>query len=287
MPIRTVLAALVSGIPVSLLLISTIHAAAPAPTAGPPLPPPPPPPAVARPAIATCPEPGEPATAPLTSVGCDPMGPIVALGDSVTYGYGATMVAYSTPPPGSYPSDLQRQLGIPVINAGVNGDTAYSVLHPSTPGFGHRPPSLQLPALLAQRPRLVIVELGMAEAVYGWPISRASADLDALLTAIGDVPTVIVGSHTDCSVLKICLGGDGVRYTDAWDDQLRILAARHHSGLVLDVENGLQAAGDLTDVLHPNLRGYLVIAERIAPAVHERLAQSARGGRSGGSLLNS
>ena len=290
MPIRTVVAAVVSGIPVSLLLMSTIHAAAPARPAGIPAPVPPPPiSAAAGAAIARCPEPGAPARATPTvpAVGCDPTGPIVALGDSVTYGYGVTMTAYSTPPRGSYPWDLQQRLGIPVVNAGVNGDTAYSVLHPSAPGFGHRPLSLQLPALLAQHPRLVIVEFGMAEAVYGWPIAEATTDVDALLTAIGDVPTVIVGAHVDCSVVRICLGGDTVRYTDAWDQSLRLLAARHHSGLVLDVESGLAAAAGMTDVLHPNLRGYAAIADRIAAVVEERLAQAARGGRPGGRLLSS
>jgi lysophospholipase L1-like esterase len=277
MPMRAVLVALASSIPVSLLLISNIHAAAPAraPEAQPAQVAP-----VARTAIATCPEPGVAAgvRVPAAAVGCDPTGPIVALGDSVTYGYGVTMTAYSTPPHGSYPWDLQRMLGIPVVNAGVNGDTAYSALHPSTPGFGHRPPALQLPALLALHPRLVIVEFGMAEAVYGWPMEGAATHLDALLSAIGDVPSVIVGTHIDCSALRICLGGDGVRYTDAWDQQLRALAARHRSGLVLDIEGGLAAAGDMADGLHPNLHGYQVMAGRIAPAVQDRLSRAASGG---------
>lgn len=174
-----------------------------------------------------------------------------------------------------------------MVNAGVNGDTAFSTLHPSTPGFGHRPAALQVPALLALHPRLVIVGFGMAEAVYGVPVATAVADLDSLLRALGDVPTVIVGSHVDCSVIRICRGGDGVRYTSAWDDQLRIIAARHRSGLVLDVEAGLAAAGDMTDELHPNLRGYRVMADRITPVVRDRLAVAARGWRSGGRLLHS
>ncbi len=279
---RTLLTAFACSIPVALLA-STIHAA-PSSLREPDTPGV----AAAPAAIATCPEAGAPATAvPPPPVGCDPTGPIVALGDSVTYGYGVTMVAYSTPPAGAWPAVLQQLVGIPVVNAGVNGDTAYSTLHPSTPGFGHRPPALQLPALLALHPRLVIVGFGMAEAVYGVPIPTAAADLDALLRALGDVPTVIVGGHIDCAVIRICRGGDGVRYTSAWDDQLRVVAARHHSGLVLDVGAGLAAAGEMTDELHPDLRGYQVMAARIAPAVTDRLAAAARGWPSGGRLLPS
>jgi lysophospholipase L1-like esterase len=276
-----------SGIAAPLLLMSPIHAAPPAGPQAPPVAVAPPVPAT-PPVIATCP--GDPAVAhtiAAPAADCDPTGPIVALGDSITYGYGVTMTAYSTPPRGSYPWDLQQMLGIPVVNAGVNGDTAYSALHPSTPGFGHRPAGLQIPALLALHPRLVVVEFGSAEAIYGWPMSVATAGLDALLTALGDVPTVIVGTHADCATLHICLGGDTVQYTGEWDAQLRTLAARHHSGLVLDATGGLAQAGDMSDVLHPNLGGYRVMAERVAPAVRDRLAGAASGDHSGGTIIPS
>lgn len=265
------------------MLAGTIHAA------------PPPPPltaaavANARATIATCPSPGAvavPSVPAPPAVGCDPTGPIVALGDSGTYGYGASMVAYSTPPSTSWPAVLSRILGIPVVNAGVNGDTAYSVLHPDWPGFGHRPAALQLPALLALHPRLVIVGFGMAEAVYDWPMSETVRDMDALLDAIGDIPTVIVGGQVDCAGLSFCKN-QATQYTGGWDAALRALAARHHSGLILDAEAGLAGAGEMVDALHPDAAGYRVMAARIAPVVRDRLAAARAGARSGGSLLRS
>ncbi|HEX3605781.1 MAG TPA: GDSL-type esterase/lipase family protein [Candidatus Dormibacteraeota bacterium] len=278
--LRAILSAAVTAIPAAML-VGTIHAA---PAASLPAPvatlPGPAAVAVARAAITSCP--------PAAASGCDPSGPIVAIGDSVTYGYGATMVAYSTPPATSWPADLERTLGVPVVNAGVNGDTAYSVLHPTAQGFGHRPPALQLPALLALHPRLVVVGFGMAEAVYGWPQSEAVADLDTLLGAIGDIPTVILGSHVDCAGQPFCHsqashfdGGSG------WDAELRALAARHHSGLLLDSQAGLAAAGDMEDALHPNAAGYRVLAARIAPVVRDRLAAASAGHPAGGRLLHS
>lgn len=265
--LRAALAALATAVPAALL-VGTIHAAPAAPGPGPA---PGTATAVARPAAVTCPPPS-----------CDPTGPIVAIGDSVTYGYGATTVAYSTPPTTSWPADLGRILGIPVVNAGVNGDTADSALHPGSPGFGHRPVALQLPALLALRPRLVIVGFGMAEAVYGRPVADAVAGLDALLRAVGDIPTVIVGSHVDCAGLSFCRSRAS-RYTTTWDTELRTLAARHHSGLVLDSEGGLAAAGEMADALHPNAAGYRVMAARIAAVVRDRLpAASGGAGSTGG-----
>jgi acyl-CoA thioesterase-1 len=280
--IRAVLPAMIVAI-AGAILAGTIHAAPAAPspshTAT----------ANARAAIARCPSPGAVAdiSAPAPPAAeCDPTGPIVAIGDSVIYGYGATMVAYSTPPPTSWPADLSRILGVPVVNAGVNGDTAYSVLHPDAPGFGHRPPALQLPALLALHPRLVILGLGMAEAVYGWPVSEAAKDMDALLAAIGPIPTVIVGSHVECAGLSFCKN-QASRYAGDWDAELRALAARHHSGLIVDAQAGLAGSGGMTDALHPNAAGYRVMAARIAPVVRGRLAATSAGAHSGGSLLRS
>lgn len=279
---RTVLVALATSIPVSLLLLgSNIHAApATAPAPAPPVqqastaPPPP----AAPPVIASCPA--------LPAADCPSTGPIVALGTSITYGYGVTMTAYSTPPAGSYPADLQAMLGIPVVNAGVNGETAYGALHPDAPGYGHRPTDLQLPALLALRPRLVIIEYGLAEAAYGWPMEDAATYLDQLVGAVGDIPTVIVGEHLDCSLVTFCRGATDVKYTGAWDDALREIAARHHSGLVLDATAGLAAAGETIDGLHPDLRGYRILAGRIEPVVAARLAGAARGDNSGGSIVS-
>ncbi|MDD4908705.1 MAG: arylesterase, partial [Candidatus Omnitrophica bacterium] len=43
---------------------------------------------------------------------------IVCIGDSMTYGYGAT------PGEDDYPAHLSRMMSIPVINVGVDGDTS-------------------------------------------------------------------------------------------------------------------------------------------------------------------
>ncbi|MCW8896079.1 MAG: arylesterase [Sulfurimonas sp.] len=62
---------------------------------------------------------------------------ILAFGDSITYGYGV-------PSAFSYPSQLQMKTGLHVINAGVSGEESSEGL-------------LRLPALLKQKPKLVIL----------------------------------------------------------------------------------------------------------------------------------
>jgi lysophospholipase L1-like esterase len=160
-----------------------------------------------------------------------PSGPIVALGDSITYGYGTgvTTEFFGPAPAHSYPWDMARDLGIPVVNAGISGTTAAEVLDPAS-APEPRPAGLQLPALLALHPRLMVVGFGTNEAAnYGWTIVQTVASL-------------------------------------RWDAALRALAAQYHAGLVLDVERGFTAA-DMTDWIHPNAAGYEVIADRIEPAV--------------------
>ncbi|HVE53250.1 MAG TPA: GDSL-type esterase/lipase family protein [Ramlibacter sp.] len=67
--------------------------------------------------------------------------PVLALGDSITYGTGAT-------PEASYPAVLAGLTGWKVVNAGVPGDTSAGAL-------------ARLPALLQEHaPRLVLVSIG-------------------------------------------------------------------------------------------------------------------------------
>jgi lysophospholipase L1-like esterase len=268
--------ALAATAAVAAMLVSTIHAAAPQP--------PGPAPAVAA-APAGTPAPAEPTGTPEPAayqpgcLGCDAGGPIVAIGDSITFGFVKgfpTPVAGTPPPPYAYPAQLQRILGLPVVNAGVDGNSAYAVLHPEATEDLRRPVSLQIPAILAMHPRLVIVGLGTIEAYFGVPLTRAVADLDAVLTALGRVPMVLVGTHVDCRAV-ICPAPQQQPYTSAWDDALRILAMRHHAGLLLDSERGMTQPVSLSDTAHPTPRGYVELARRIAPVVSARLSASGPG----------
>jgi len=65
---------------------------------------------------------------------------VLALGDSLTYGYGAS-------PAESYPAQLQKLTGWDIINGGISGDTSAQALS-------------RLPALLQRQPKLVIISIG-------------------------------------------------------------------------------------------------------------------------------
>jgi lysophospholipase L1-like esterase len=162
-----------------------------------------------------------------------------------------------------------------VINAGVSGTTAHEVLDPSSEPDHPRPESLQLPALLAMNPRLLIVSFGSNEAIRGWPVEQAAADLERVLSRVtaAGVPVVLVGTHVDCAYLPCGDPAPGYgrqRYLSNWDEILTRLAARYQAGLVLDVEHGF-GKNELTDWIHPSARGYSLMAKRIEPTVRAML----------------
>jgi lysophospholipase L1-like esterase len=190
-------------------------------------------------------------------------GPIVAIGDSLTFGYGA-------PSDHSYPADMARNLGIQVINAGLSGTTAHEGLYPADES-APLPPDLQLPALLDRHPRAMVVEFGAVEANNAWPIARTVADLDRLLARIASrhVPIVLVGVHVDCTANPCTIPSRTV-YGEEWDAALAHLARRYHAGRVLDVQHGFTSA-DHTDWIHCNAQGYQRMARRIEPGVRSKL----------------
>jgi lysophospholipase L1-like esterase len=154
---------------------------------------------------------------------------------------------------------------------------AREVLDPASQPSIARPVALQLAALLALHPRLMVVGFGTNEANQGVPVALATADLDHLLgrIAAASVPLVIVGTHVDCTV-EPCTASKLV-YGGTWDVALRELARKYHVGLVLDVEHNL-TPDDFTDWIHPNAGGYAVIAKRVEAAVLARLHGVVRAG---------
>ena len=95
-----------------------------------------------------------------------PVGPtVVFLGDSITSGHRLSADV-------AFPSRLSQALGIPVVNAGISGDTTEGGL------------SRLERDVLAHRPRLVVVELGVNDVFGRWPRERTVANLQTITQRI-------------------------------------------------------------------------------------------------------
>lgn len=177
---------------------------------------------------------------------------IVALGDSLTAGYGLA-------PGKSFPAQLETALraaghAVRVVNAGVSGDT--------TAGGATR-----LEWALANNPAIVIVELGANDALRGLAPDKAEANLDRILRVVkkqGARP-ILTGMRAPRN-----LGAD---YARQFDEMYQRVAKLREVPLYPFFLEGV--AGDpalnLPDGLHPNEKGVEEIVRRILPLVQETI----------------
>jgi acyl-CoA hydrolase len=166
--------------------------------------------------------------------------PVLAFGDSVTYGVGAGAGE-------DWPSLLAQKTGWAIENAGISGDTA---LHAKS----------RLPqALLRTKPRLVLLELGGNDFLRRRPQAEAKEDLRTMIRAIkasgaqavlSAVPgfSLWAAASQHASVAPI--------YAELAKEEKVPLIAHVFSDTLND--KSLRA-----DPIHPNARGYAKMADGI------------------------
>ncbi len=164
-------------------------------------------------------------------------GPVVAFGDSLTAGTGAT-------PGDDFPSLLAALIGEPVINAGVPGDTTAHAQR-------------RVDRVAAARPRLVLVTLGGNDLRRGVEREEAFANLARIVERLQRAGALVVIGGIDIPLL-------GRGYGQAY----RELAEASGSLLVPDVFDGiLGEPGMMADTVHPNDAGYALMAQRFADLI--------------------
>jgi acyl-CoA thioesterase-1 len=173
---------------------------------------------------------------------------ILAFGDSITAGFGL-------PPDEAFPTRLEARLraqGIAahVVNAGVAGDTTAGGL-------------ARLDWALADKPDVVILELGANDALRGIDPPTVRANLEAMISRI------------QASGAKLLLTGMkapsnwGEDYRREFDRIYPELAQAHDVALYPFLLDGvaMDARLNQADGLHPNERGVAVLVDHIAPLV--------------------
>jgi acyl-CoA thioesterase I len=202
-----------------------------------------------------------------TSVFAEPV-TIVALGDSLTAGYGLSDQTQGFVPV------LEGWLkakghDVAVQNAGVSGDTTAGGL--ARVGWALGPDADAL-----------IVTLGGNDLLRGLDPAGSRANLDGILkeAAARKLPVLLVSMKAP--------GNFGPEYKAAFDGMYGELAAQYGTLLADDFFAGLRAAGAdpadpaslaafmQVDGLHPNPDGVKLIVEGLGPKVEELLATVAR-----------
>lgn len=167
---------------------------------------------------------------------------VIAFGDSLVEGVGASTGR-------DVVSLLSARVGVPILNAGRSGDTTGTAL------------ARLDSAVLSRNPRVVIVVLGGNDFLRRIPHEETFANLDA-----------IVGRIRGRGAAVILVGLSVGVFTNTHSDRYEDLARRTSSGLVPDILAGILGHPDLmADQIHPNDRGYRMMADRIEPALRDLL----------------
>jgi len=184
---------------------------------------------------------------------------LVALGDSLTAGYGL-------PPEQGFTVVLEKALkakgyDVTVVNAGVSGDT--------TAGGRAR-----LEWTLGDKPDAMIVELGANDMLRGIDPAVARANLDAILKTVTGrkIPVLLAGMYAS--------GTYGKAYVDRFNAIYPDLAQAYGVPLYPFFLEGVATDARLNqgDGIHPNAAGVQRIVEGILPYVTRLLDQRAQGG---------
>jgi acyl-CoA thioesterase-1 len=179
---------------------------------------------------------------------------IVALGDSLTAGYGLA-------PGEAFPEQLQAALrarghDVTVVNAGVSGDTASGGL-------------ARLEWSVPAEANLVIVELGANDMLRGIDPAVTRKALDEVVAKLQErgQPVLLAGMRASLNM--------GPEYAEAFDRIYPDIARKHGVMLYPFFLEGVAAnrALNQADGMHPTAEGVARIVEGIIPAV-ERLIKT-------------
>jgi acyl-CoA thioesterase-1 len=161
----------------------------------------------------------------------------VAFGDSLTQGVGSSS--------GGFVSLLSKNFGTEIVNGGVSGDTtAYALKRlPAYLGGGEGQPF-----------DIAIVLLGGNDALRRVSVDETFSNL-----------RVIIEQFQESGALVILVGIQGGVLGDKYKAPFDALAKEAGVVYVPDILEGIIGVPNLmSDTVHPNDKGYLIVAKRIA-----------------------
>lgn len=186
---------------------------------------------------------------------------IVALGDSLTAGYGLQ-------PDDAFPVKLEAALrkrghNVRIHNAGVSGDTLKGGL-------------ARLAWAVPDGTDGVIVELGANDALRGVDPAQSRRSLEEILTRLKarNIPVLLAGMRAPQNF--------GATYSAAFDGMYPDLAKAHGVDLYPFFLDGVALKPELNqaDGIHPNAKGVDIVVSKFSPSVEKFIQKILTGRRS-------
>ena len=167
---------------------------------------------------------------------------ILAFGDSLTYGFGAS-------PQESYPALLSNKIGLKVINAGMNGDT-------SEEGLRRLAPYLEDPSV-----KLMILFFGGNDILQKKSMTALKANLKSM-TGMAKAENIDVLLVSVPNITPFRLSALELYEETAEEEEVPLL-----SGMLAEI---LSDPSLKSDQIHPNTQGYSVMAEKIFESLKDQ-----------------
>ena len=165
---------------------------------------------------------------------------IIAFGDSLIEGVGATEGM-------ALPDQLSQKLGHPVINAGIAGETTRD-------GLARIDEVLE-----GTNPRIIFLSLGGNDFLKKIPRDETKQNLGRLIDKMQARGAIVVLLGVRSGII----GG-------GFDDEFEALVEQHGTLYVEDILSGIFGdSRSMSDPVHPNDRGYGIIADRIVETLSD------------------
>lgn len=164
--------------------------------------------------------------------------PVVFFGNSITAGQGARAGE-------DFPSVVGKTLNVPIVNAGVSGDTTGEALARINKD------------VLSKNPSVVVIELGGNDLMKNINSEITRGNFELILSKIKTSGAKIV-------ILDVKFLLFSREYKTDWRD----LAEKYNAIYVPDILDGVIDDQNFKyDDLHPNTKGYQKIAEKLVPTI--------------------
>jgi lysophospholipase L1-like esterase len=163
---------------------------------------------------------------------------IICFGDSITFGYGVN-------PKEDYPTVLSKMTSMPVINAGVDGDTSISAFKRIEKD------------VLDKKPFLVVIEFCGNDFLKDIPQE----------STVNNIREMILRIQKQGAITAVVDVGAGFFMRD-YRMKFSRLAKETGSIFIPEVLSGIITNPSMkSDFMHPNKEGYKIVAERIHRAI--------------------
>lgn len=171
---------------------------------------------------------------------------IIAFGDSLVYGVGASDKGKT-----DLFSLVSKEIGVPIINVGVSGNTTEEALKRIDKD------------VLSKDPKIVFVLLGGNDYLQKKMKDDTFLNLRNIIKKIQDKGAIV-----------ILIGVRGGIFIDRFEEDYKNLAKEFNTGYVENILDGIVTNRSLMyDSIHPNDKGYEIISLRVIPVLREILEE--------------